>query len=176
MWTCCGILVLILIAVLALGKQRRTTAKGSTEAGSGRSSAPIKISYRHEVAPDHARLENNINVAGTFAEGRPQLIEGWAKVPRGHTLRLRAEPDNPHDPNAIAVDGLGGGLNRPTPIGYLPKHVAARLTETGGIDDVRAEVRSIWIGGHHKVVAYVRIDLIAERPRKKAYGRQLGEG
>jgi hypothetical protein len=43
----------------------------------------------------------------------------------GSTLRLRAEPDNPHDPNAIAVLLASG-----EPVGYVPRDVAPTVDET----------------------------------------------
>lgn len=47
-------------------------------------------------------------------------------APLGRTpLRLRAEPENPADPYAVAVWADGGG--RPWRIGYLERAVAVRL-------------------------------------------------
>jgi hypothetical protein len=40
----------------------------------------------------------------------------------GAWLTLRAEPDNPHDPDAIVVEALEGRQ-----LGYLPRHIAARI-------------------------------------------------
>ncbi len=45
-------------------------------------------------------------------------------VAQGQVLRLRREPDNPHDANAIAVDTLGGQQ-----AGYLPRTVACWFAE-----------------------------------------------
>ena len=53
------------------------------------------------------------NVAG--AVHRPEALVSPLAAP-GSALTLRPEPDNPHDPSAIAVD-LGDG----TPAGYVPR-------------------------------------------------------
>jgi hypothetical protein len=56
------------------------------------------------------------NVAG--AVHRATVLESDAAAP-GRALRLRPEPDNAHDPNAVAVltsDGL--------PLGYVPRELA----------------------------------------------------
>jgi hypothetical protein len=41
----------------------------------------------------------------------------------GRRLELRRDPGNPHDPNAIAVHGEGGGEQ----LGWVPREVAAEL-------------------------------------------------
>lgn len=51
---------------------------------------------------------------------------GAAPLGRG-PLRLRAEPDNPADPHAVAVWADGG--TRPWRVGYLERAVAVRLTD-----------------------------------------------
>jgi len=45
---------------------------------------------------------------------RQEAIKG---LQEGEAILLRREPDNPHDPNAIAVDTRDGDQ-----IGYLPRH------------------------------------------------------
>jgi hypothetical protein len=44
------------------------------------------------------------------------------EVAPGRPLRLRRDPHNPHDPNAIAVDAAGGGQ-----LGWVPRELAAEL-------------------------------------------------
>ena len=41
----------------------------------------------------------------------------------GRPLELRRDPDNPHDPNAIAVHPAGGGEQ----LGWVPRELAAEL-------------------------------------------------
>lgn len=47
------------------------------------------------------------------------------KLKEGAVLELEFEPDNPHDPNAIAVFAkLGFIFKRKTKVGYIPKNSA----------------------------------------------------
>jgi hypothetical protein len=59
------------------------------------------------------------HVAG--AVHRKDALESDEAAP-GRPLTLRPEPDNPHDPNAVAVL-LGSGA----PVGYVPRDVAPRI-------------------------------------------------
>ena len=45
------------------------------------------------------------------------------EVAPGRALRLRRDPENPHDPHAIAVHPAGGGDQ----IGWVPRELAAEL-------------------------------------------------
>jgi HIRAN domain len=45
------------------------------------------------------------------------------EVAPGRALRLRRDPDNPHDPHAIAVHPAGGGDQ----VGWVPRELAAEL-------------------------------------------------
>jgi hypothetical protein len=56
------------------------------------------------------------HVAG--AVHRPEALASDDAAP-GRPLTLRAEPDNPHDPNAVAVLLASG-----EPVGYVPRDVA----------------------------------------------------
>ena len=62
------------------------------------------------------------HVAG--AVHRPEALASDGAAP-GSALALRAEPDNPHDPNAVAVLLASG-----EPVGYVPRDVAPRIDET----------------------------------------------
>ena len=53
------------------------------------------------------------HVAGAFH--RPDALASALAAP-GSALTLRPEPDNPHDPSAVAVD-----LSDGTPLGYVPR-------------------------------------------------------
>jgi hypothetical protein len=57
------------------------------------------------------------NVAG--AVHRPEALASDGAAP-GRRLTLRAEPDNPHDPNAVAVLTEAG-----VSLGYVPRELAA---------------------------------------------------
>jgi hypothetical protein len=57
------------------------------------------------------------HVAGAFH--RPDGLVSELAAP-GSTLTLRPEPDNPHDPSAVAVD-----LSDGTPLGYVPREYTA---------------------------------------------------
>ena len=60
-----------------------------------------------------------IGVAGA-ARHHANTLGAEAAVP-GAPLTLRRDPDNPHDPNAIAVDA--GGVQ----VGWVPRELAAEL-------------------------------------------------
>jgi hypothetical protein len=59
-----------------------------------------------------------VRLVGTgYANGsgpsRPELL---ARCRRGEAVELRREPENPHDPFAVAVHAAGGGR-----LGYVPR-------------------------------------------------------
>lgn len=58
-------------------------------------------------------------VAGVTFDGRQSVI---AHLSIGESIRLRREPTNPYDSNAIRVERLSGWQ-----IGYLNRHLAATL-------------------------------------------------
>ena len=60
------------------------------------------------------------HVAG--AVHRPAALASDDAAP-GRPLTLRPEPDNPHDPNAVAVLLASG-----EPVGYVPREVAPRVS------------------------------------------------
>ena len=62
------------------------------------------------------------HVAG--AVHRPQALASSGAEP-GRPLRLRAEPDNPHDPHAVAVLTEAG-----EPVGYVPRELNTILGES----------------------------------------------
>ena len=75
----------------------------------------------------------NFAIAGGFYHG---LHTEQAKLRLGMVLKLRREPDNPHDADAVAVH-LPDGLR----LGYVPRvanTAVARLLDAGG--SVRAEI------------------------------------
>jgi hypothetical protein len=62
-----------------------------------------------------------VGVAGA-ARHHAEALASDAAEP-GRRLELRRDPANPHDPNAIAVHGDGGGEQ----LGWVPREVAAEL-------------------------------------------------
>ena len=62
-----------------------------------------------------------VGVAGA-ARHHAEALESEAVAP-GRTLRLRRDPSNEHDPNAIAVDPADGGVQ----VGWVPREAAAEL-------------------------------------------------
>ena len=64
-------------------------------------------------------------VAG--AAHRPEALASDAAAP-GRSLTLRPEPDNPHDPNAVAVL-----LETGEPVGYVPREIAPGVVGWTGV-------------------------------------------
>ncbi len=77
-------------------------------------------------------MGRNIILAGTGFENRPSIIRQYCK--NGLDVVLKREPDNPHDPNAIAVlieaPRLFGLLGRSLrKIGYVKASAAKSLAK-----------------------------------------------
>jgi hypothetical protein len=75
------------------------------------------------IGRDDPRLaERGLRVAGVAGAGRhhSDALQANASEP-GSRLELRRDPDNPHDPNAIAV--FAGGEQ----VGWVPRELAADL-------------------------------------------------
>lgn len=64
----------------------------------------------------------NTKVSGVTFEGRQALI---AQLTGREPCRLQPEPDNPYDPNAIAVHVAKNG--EVWHIGFVPKEMAAKI-------------------------------------------------
>jgi hypothetical protein len=86
----------------------------------------------HVVDPDSGRIlgrdalelaERGLRIAGVAgaAAHHADLLASDVVAP-GRPLVLRRDPDNPHDPNAIAVDAETGGQ-----AGWVPREVAVDL-------------------------------------------------
>ena len=100
-----------------------------------------KIVYNDDYPDGFVSVCRYIAVAGESF----RLAEGVAfgKL-KEHHLRIEAEPDNQHDPNAIRIYGYGvRGLifkrKQQYLIGYAPKEVSAWIASHGVLD-------LIWIG------------------------------
>ena len=83
---------------------------------------PDSGEYLTRDAPQLA--ERGLRVAGVAgaAQHHPQALESQYVAP-GQPLALNRDPENPHDPNAIAVHPGDGGDQ----IGWVPKELAAEL-------------------------------------------------
>jgi HIRAN domain len=80
---------------------------------------PESGAYLGRDAPLLAERELRVSgVAGT--QFRPGALESDALAP-GRPLALRREPQNEHDPSAIAVDAAGEH------VGFVPRELAAEL-------------------------------------------------
>jgi hypothetical protein len=82
---------------------------------------PIDASGRflaRDALPDDLIVSH---VAG--ANHRPDALGSDDAAP-GRPLTLRPEPDNPHDPNAVAVLLASGA-----PVGYVPRDIAADVRD-----------------------------------------------
>ena len=78
--------------------------------------------YLARDAPElAARGLHVVGVAGAGAHHAEALATD--AVAPGSPLELRRDPDNPHDPNAIAVHPAGGGEQ----VGWVPRELAAEL-------------------------------------------------
>ena len=78
--------------------------------------------YLARDAPElAARGLHVVGVAGAGAHHADALASD--AVAPGSPLELRRDPDNPHDPNAIAVHPAGGGEQ----VGWVPRELAAEL-------------------------------------------------
>ena len=80
---------------------------------------PETGSFLARDAPQLA--ERGLHVAGVAgAQFREEALAA-AELTPGDPLELRREPDNPHDPHAIAVDGGGQHL------GFVPRELAEEI-------------------------------------------------
>jgi hypothetical protein len=82
---------------------------------------PVDESGRYLARDAPELASRGLKVAGVAgARFQAAALESDAAAP-GHPLELRRDPDNEHDPNAIAV--LAGGEQ----VGWVPREVAAEL-------------------------------------------------
>ena len=83
---------------------------------------PESGSYLARDAPELAA--HGLHVVGVAGAGthHAEALATDAVAP-GRQLELRRDPENPHDPNAIAVYPAGGGEQ----VGWVPRELAAEL-------------------------------------------------
>jgi single-stranded-DNA-specific exonuclease len=88
-------------------------------------------------------------IVGVSFEGRQDLVAGLLP---GFALELQRQPENPHDPNAVAV--RYGALQ----LGYLRREIARRLAPNmDGGDRYAASVASITGGGVRNVGVNIHV-------------------
>ena len=83
---------------------------------------PATGAFLARDAPELVR--RGLRIAGVAGAGRhhADVLASEALAP-GRPLALRRDAENPHDPNAIAVDAAGGGGQA----GWVPRELAAEL-------------------------------------------------
>lgn len=88
-----------------------------------------KIPFQEQLTMDGMK-DYTVNVVGTKFPNK----DGSSRAPlldmcvEGMPVTLEREPDNEHDPNAVAVHLKAGQ------IGYIPRNFAAKLAESEGLD------------------------------------------
>jgi HIRAN domain len=80
---------------------------------------------RYLARDSEALAARDLRIVGVAGAGghHPDALALDAAAP-GRPLELRRDPDNPHDPNAIAVHLVGGNGEQ---VGWVPREVAAEL-------------------------------------------------
>lgn len=105
----------------------------------------------------------NVRVAGVSYEGRQAKI---ALLETGDPCRIVPEPNNPHDPNALAVHVAHGGAV--WHVGYIPRDVAAEIAPVIDGEAFMCVIEEItggfelWDGGSANLGLRLRIELPAE--------------
>jgi hypothetical protein len=112
--------LVLLILTIYFALRTKTSASGDDDA--------FDAAFEKHIAP-HTNKYFNARIAGASspnADGssRPSIIE---KCEPMEILRLELEPDNPADPNAIAVKRVDG-----TQLGYLERGAASDLHRDAG--------------------------------------------
>jgi single-stranded-DNA-specific exonuclease len=106
----------------------------------------------------------NTKIVGVTFEGRQDLVAG---VRPCEPLALVREPDNAHDPNAIAV--RYGGLQ----LGYLRKEIARRVAPNiDAGEHYTAEVRHVTGGGTRSVGVNIWVTRVRPVTPKRADGER----
>ena len=83
----------------------------------------------------------------------------------GQPLELVPEPDNPHDPNAIAVWNAGRSLH----VGYLPREYAAKLAKDLG-GGPKIACMAIWETRKGKQRVALRALMVEEHAKMRGVG------
>jgi hypothetical protein len=81
------------------------------------------------VAVTRAWVETQQSVVVAVAGVKAMDVD-LTRIKEGYEVELRAEPTNPHDPNAIQVIGWYGNVRKTEGhlLGYVPRDWAAALT------------------------------------------------
>ena len=95
-----------------------------------------------------------IKVVGVTFEGRQALI---AQLNIGDPARIVPEPDNPHDPNALAVHVAHGGAVHH--VGYVKREVAAEIAPHFDGESMDGKVYDVTGGGSYNYGLIVRVEI-----------------
>lgn len=94
-----------------------------------------------------------VSLSNADGSSRQEIIK--REVEENDKLNLAAEPDNPHDPNAIKVLSKHGNQ-----IGYLNKEMAATIKPA--LDNqTEIHVTAKWVNGEKMVGVGLRIELVS---------------
>jgi HIRAN domain len=134
----------------------RKEAKVARKAVEARRKAEEKAAREQQRKQERAKEERrwpedefDFMVAGVQFEGRDRIVKRSLKA--GDRVRLRPEPDNPHDDDAVAVTLLDGRR-----IGYVPRRDSADVSDCLDLDDLYvATVKKILTGGRVPVPVIV---------------------
>ena len=113
-------------------------------------------------------FETEVEPAGPYF--RDPRVAKFART-KEPSLKLKREPKDPHDPNAIRVIGCGRGFLLPKRyfLGYLPRAVAKRIVQGGFSDKVQARLRVLEADEDMRV----EFDILGPRGQKEVYWATL---
>lgn len=133
-------------------KEAKAARKGVETKRKADEKAAKEEQRKQELEREARRLpedEFDFMVAGVQFEGRDRIISRHLKA--GDRVRLRPEPENPHDDDAVAVTLLDGRR-----IGYVPRRDSADVSDCLDLDDFYvATVKKILTGGRAPVPVIV---------------------
>lgn len=149
-------LVLLLDGGAQTEAQRGAQSQPNGSAGTRVRTPSIRLYLRPPI-PKGMRIEwPKVQAKGLFAHK-----EAVIRFAHGsdHQIKLRPEPANEHDRNAIQVIGIDQA--GPHMIGYVPRDVAASIAEPGLTEEILGRIRHIWVGDYGGVD--VKFDILVRR-------------
>lgn len=182
-----GLIILVARLTAPATKRRPSAVPTSTPKSGQRKPAPVidapgqrgheKV-FRRSDDPPHVyrinqkppkglrkKLANYVPVVGVSRGQRPERMTDFI-FGSERRIELKREPDNPADPNAIAVIGhwTEAGVERSGQLGYLSREVARKLAKAKRIG---ATVEAMY-AGHGSKSPGIRLDVWgpAKKPRR----------
>lgn len=113
------------------------------------------------------KLLSYVEVAGITREGRPEAVQAILDSSE-RRIELEREPDNLHDPNAVAVVAHWTRADKSDSqkIGYLPREAAAKLAEEfPDKEEIGATIEAVFAARGEKSPG-IRIDVWGERDKR----------